>query len=145
MNVRIKRVDKELRLPQYETDGAVAFDFYCRVETTIQPHTVEHLPANIIVEVPTGMMLLITSRSSTPKRTGLMVANGVGTIDQDYCGDEDELKIAMYNTRDVPVTVARGERIAQGILLPIHRAEFEEVDHMSKPSRGGFGTTGTSI
>jgi len=145
MKVRIKRVDTTLRLPQYETEGAVAFDFYCRVTTTIEPNAVEHVPANFIIEVPKGMMLLITSRSSTPKRTGLMVANGVGTIDQDYCGDEDELKIALYNTRTTAVTVERGERIAQGVLLPIERAEFEEVTQMNKASRGGFGTTGTHI
>ncbi len=145
MHVRIKRIDSTLPLPEYHTGGAVAFDFYCRKEIIIKSNTVELVPANVIIEVPKGMMLMITSRSSTPKRTGLMVANGVGTIDQDYCGETDELQIPMYNTRQTPVTVERGERIAQGVFLPIEHAEFEEVEQMSNPSRGGFGTTGTTI
>jgi len=71
-----------------------------------------------------------------------MVANGVGIIDSDYCGPDDEIKIQVLNVTDAPVTVARGDRLAQGIVLPAPRIEWEEVQEIARPSRGGFGSTG---
>jgi dUTP pyrophosphatase len=92
--------------------------------------------------VPAGMFLAIFARSSTPLKRGLMVANGVGVVDPDYAGPADEVKVAVLNIRTAAVTVARGERIAQGIFLPAPRAEWVEVDELRAPSRGGFGATG---
>ncbi len=69
-----------------------------------------------------------------------MVANGVGIIDSDYCGPADEIKIQVLNITDAPVKVARGDRLAQGIVLPCPRVEWEEVEEMSVPTRGGFGS-----
>ncbi len=86
-------------------------------------------------------MLLLTLRSSTPLRKGLLIPNGVGIIDQDYCGEGDELKIQVFNFREEAVTVARGERIAQGIFIPVMRVCWDEVDEMGQ-GRGGFGSTG---
>ena len=88
------------------------------------------------------MFLAIFARSSTPLKRGLMVANGVGVIDPDYSGPEDEVKIAVVNIRSVPVSVAKGDRIAQGIFLPSPRVTWVEVDALDKRSRGGFGATG---
>ncbi len=145
MNVSIKRIDPTLPLPEYHTQGAVAFDLYARETTVIPPRGVALVPANIVVAIPKRMMLLITSRSSTAMRKGLMLGNGVGTIDQDYCGSNDELKINTYNFTDNPVTVERAERIAQAIFVPIERVDFQEVEEMGSTSRGGFGTTGTHV
>ena len=66
----------------------------------------------------------------------------VGVIDADYCGPEDEVKIQLLNFTDAPVTVSRGDRLAQGIVLPCPRVEWEEVTDVSQPTRGGFGSTG---
>jgi dUTP pyrophosphatase len=72
-----------------------------------------------------------------------MVANGVGVIDQDYCGPKDEVMIQVLNFTQAPVTVARGDRIAQGLFLPIARADWQEADGpLRDGSRGGFGATG---
>ena len=71
-----------------------------------------------------------------------MVANGVGVVDSDYCGPEDEIKIAVINVSKAPVDVKRGDRLAQGILLPAPRIEWEEVGELRRDSRGGFGATG---
>jgi dUTP pyrophosphatase len=87
-------------------------------------------------------MLLITSRSSTPRRKGLSVPHGVGVIDQDYRGDGDEVRCQVYNFTASPVTVKRGERLAQGIFVRVDRAQWEEVPRMDAPTRGGFGSTG---
>jgi len=86
-------------------------------------------------------MLLVTLRSSTPRRKGLLVPHGVGIIDQDYCGEGDEIMLQVYNFLDEAVTVQRGERIAQGMFVPIMQVNWNEVDEVGK-GRVGFGSTG---
>jgi dUTP pyrophosphatase len=88
------------------------------------------------------MFLAIFARSSTPLKRGLMVANGVGVVDSDYCGARDEVKVAVLNFTAAAVTVKAGDRIAQGILLPVTRVEWDEVGAIEKDTRGGFGSTG---
>src|SRR6266571_4132592 len=141
LEVTIKRIDTNLPLPTYATAGSVGFDLLCREDTRIAPRTVGRIPANVIVQTPPGYMLLVTMRSSTPRRKGLLIPHGVGIIDQDYCGEGDELFVQVYNFRDKAATVKRGERIAQGIFVPILRASWNEVDNMGQ-GRGGFGSTG---
>lgn len=141
MKVKIKRVDKSLPLPKYETEGSVGFDLLCRESAEIAPHSIVLIPANVIVETPPGYMLMICMRSSTPRKFGLMMAQGLGIIDNDYCGEEDELKIQVYNFTDEPVTIEKGSRIAQAIFVRVETAEWNEVEQITAPSRGGFGST----
>ena len=141
MKVKIKRLDENLPLPQYETDGSVGFDLLCRESVTIAPHTVALVPANVIVETPSGYMLMVTLRSSTPRKRGLLIPHGVGVIDRDYCGEDDEIQIQIYNFTDQPVTVERGDKIAQGIFVRVAIAEWSEVSEMGSETRGGFGST----
>ena len=141
MRVKIKRIDKSLPLPVYETQGAVGFDLLARIDSTIHPKGIELIPANVVVQVPKGYALILASRSSTPKKHGLTKPHGIGVIDQDYCGDEDELKIQVMNFTDKPVTIARGTKIAQGIFVKVAKPSFKEVGQISKKSRGGFGST----
>ena len=122
MKVKIKRLDKDLPLPKYETDGSVGFDLLCREAVTIAPQTVALIPANVIVETPPGYMLMVTLRSSTPRKLGLLIPHGVGVIDRDYCGEGDEIQIQVYNFTGQPVTVERGDRIAQGIFVRVDTA-----------------------
>lgn len=140
MKVKIKRIDKSLPLPKYETPGAVAFDFIVRETTTIEPKSVGRIPSNTVVAVPEGYMLFIKDRSSTAKKKGLLMT--AGFIDQDYCGDSDEILLQFYNPTDAPVVVEKGERVAQGVFLAVLKPEWEEVDAMNKADRGGFGSTG---
>lgn len=142
MRVALTRIDPSLPLPQYATAGAAGFDFLCRLETTIEPGTTARLPANVVVCVPNDYVLIVALRSGTPKRKGLSSPGGVGVIDPDYCGPEDEIQIQVYNFTEDPVTVERGERIAQGIVIPTVRCEWDESGDLSKFSRGGFGSTG---
>lgn len=141
MKVKIKRVDKSLPLPMYETTGSVGFDFLCRGNYTVPPKDIGRIPSNTIVEVPDGYTLLVALRSSTPVKKSLMMPHGIGVLDNDYCGEEDEILIQVYNFSDEPVEVKRGERIAQGVFVKTGRAEWEEVDKMLKESRGGLGST----
>ncbi|HNW71329.1 MAG TPA: dUTP diphosphatase [Candidatus Paceibacterota bacterium] len=140
MKVKIKRIDKTLPLPIYHTEGAVAFDLYSRVDTVIQPKTLERLPTNIIIATPKGYMLEIKDRSSTLKKKGLLVTTGY--IDNDYCGESDEILLQVYNLNDNSVEIEKGERLGQGVFIKIDLAEWEEVESMNNNSRGGFGTTG---
>jgi dUTP pyrophosphatase len=145
MNVKIKRIDTSLPLPEYHTSGAVAFDLYSREDMVVQAKSIALIPANFIIEVPTGYALILTARSSLAKKKGLMLANGVGTIDNDYCGPEDEIKISVYNFTDSDMAITKGERLAQGLFMKIDQGQWEEVSEMEGTSRGGFGTTGEKI
>ena len=140
MRIKVKRIDKTLPLPEYHTAGAVAFDLYSRIDAVIQPKTLERLPTNIIIETPKGDMLEIKDRSSTLKKKGLLVTTGF--IDNDYCGDTDEILLQVFNLTDKETHIEKGERLGQGVFIKIEKAEWEETDSMNSNSRGGFGTTG---
>ncbi|MFH0838370.1 MAG: dUTP diphosphatase [Patescibacteria group bacterium] len=143
--VRIKRIDQELQLPRYETEGSVGFDLPAREDLTVQPGEIKLIPSNVIIEVPRGYALILASRSSTPKKYGLMKPHGIGVIDLDYCGPNDEIKIQVYNFTDKEIQIKKGDRIAQGLFMRVDRLEFEEVTEIKPDSRGGFGSTGESV
>lgn len=141
LKVAIKRIDTSLPLPVYATAGSVGFDLLCREDIEVLPHKIELIPGNVIVRIPTGYFVLLTLRSSTPRRKNLLIPNGVGIIDQDYCGEGDELKVQVLNFSEEAVQVQKGERIAQALFLPVMRVDWEEVDEVGQ-GRGGFGSTG---
>lgn len=143
MNITIKRIDKTLPLPKYETKGSVAFDLYARVDMTLHPFNPTIIPTNFIIQVPEDYALILASRSSTPLKKGLMLANSIGVIDQDYCGEKDEIGLQMLNFTQQDVEIKKGDRIGQALIVPIARIDqFDEVEEMDKNSRGGFGSTG---
>ncbi len=141
MKVPIRRVDKDLPLPEYKTAGAAAMDLAAREGALIQPHSIEVIPLNVSLKPPKGHFTLMAARSSLRKR-GLMLANNVGILDEDYAGDGDEYLAALYNFTDVPVQVERGDRIVQIIVLPYDKVVWQEVETLDSPDRGGMGTTG---
>lgn len=142
MNVQVHRIDPTLPLPQCQTDGSCAFDFVARKNTVVPPRGVALVPGNLIVAVPEGCALLVMPRSSLFRKKSLLIPNSPGLIDRDYCGEHDEICIQVLNLSDEPVTVDRGERIAQGMITRIETATWEEVDRPDGGSRGGFGSTG---
>jgi dUTP pyrophosphatase len=143
MKVKIKRIDKSLALPKYETSGSVGFDIMARGEHKVQPKEIILIPSNLIVEVPEKYMLVVASRSSTPLRKGVLPPHGFGVIDTDYCGPEDEIKVQVYNFTDKEVVISHGEKIAQGVFVRVDRFELEDFDgDIKTESRGGFGSTG---
>ncbi|HET7618773.1 MAG TPA: dUTP diphosphatase [Vicinamibacterales bacterium] len=144
LRARIRRLDPGVPLPRYETHGSAGFDLAARREMSIEPGEVALVPTGLVIEVPAGYFLAVFARSSTPLKRGLMVANGVGVIDQDYCGPEDEVKVEVYNFTARPVHLKAGDRIAQGLFIPVGQAEWQEVDVIREDSRGGFGATDES-
>jgi dUTP pyrophosphatase len=143
MRLQIKRLDAAVALPEPASARAAGFDLASAVDLEIPPRSIRLVGTGLVIAVPDGHFLGIFARSSTPLKRGLMVANGVGIIDPDYCGPSDEIKIQVLNFTDAPVQVKRGDRLAQGIVLPAPRIEWDEVDAVAAPTRGGFGSTGT--
>jgi dUTP pyrophosphatase len=141
IDLKISRIDPELPLPTYATAGSVAFDVYAREDTAIAPHKLALIPSNLIVCVPAGYVLLLASRSSTPLKKGLLPPHGIGVVDQDFCGPNDEMKVLVYNFTDSEVVVKRGDRIAQALLTPVEKCRLVETK-ITGASRGGYGSTG---
>lgn len=139
--VKFKKLDPSVPTPGYETPGAVAFDLAAAEEVTLTPQERRLVPTGLVVCVPDGHVLILAPRSSNAKK-GVMFANGIGIIDQDYCGPDDQLYLALYNIGQEPYTVKKGERIGQGMIVPVSRAAFQETDALDAPNRGGFGSTG---
>lgn len=142
MKIKISRKNKELPLPEYKTHGSVAFDFAAAEDIVIQSREIAYIPTGLIIKVPEGYALIISARSSTAKKYGLMLTNSIGIIDQDYCGPEDEIKVSVYNFTDKLVEIKRGDRIAQGMFVKIDKVEWQETNELSASTRGGFGSTG---
>jgi len=144
MKLPITKIRPEAQLPEYKTKGSVGFDLAASETVTIQPKTIAMIPTGLVTKVPDGHMLMVCSRSSTPMKKGLTPPHGVGILDQDYCGPNDEIKILTYNFLDTPVTVEKGERIAQGVIVKIEQCEIVDSPITTQDDRGGFGSTGVN-
>ncbi len=142
MHISISRLDPTLALPEYHSKGAAAFDLTTRETTIIQPKAIGLVPCNVIIKVPEGYALLILPRSSMPRKKGLIFPHSIGLIDQDYHGPKDEIFVQVQNITSEPVSIERGERIAQGLFVKIDRAVWDEVTDHGAETRGGFGSTG---
>jgi dUTP pyrophosphatase len=142
--VSIRLLHPSVSLPSYQTPGAAGFDLAASDDVEVAPHAIALVPTGLVIRVPEGHFLGIFARSSTPLKKGLMVANGVGVIDEDYCGATDEVKIQVLNFTDRPVQVRKGDRIAQGLFIRVARAAWQESDgDLREGSRGGFGSSGS--
>lgn len=158
-------------LPTYATDGAAGLDVYAArpvhhptpeerrpwyiardwgVEVTfsdggitLQPGDRARIPIGISIAVPAGMELQVRPRSGLAWRQGLTVGNSPGTIDSDYRGPVDVL---VCNSGPHPIGINPGDRIAQIVLCPVHRAQLVPVSELPATSRGagGFGPTGVN-
>lgn len=139
--LKLKLFDKSLPIPVYKSSGAAAFDLYLRETVSINPHEVVLAPTNVAVEPPKGCFIVLAARSSMHKH-GVMLANGIGIGDQDFSGDEDEYKMALLNFTNKKVTIERGERIGQMVVISYVKVKIKVVETMKNPTRGGFGSTG---
>lgn len=135
---------KGLPLPAYATAGAAGVDLAAAIETplSLAPGERKDVPTGIALALPPGWEGQVRPRSGLALRHGITVLNSPGTIDADYRG---EIRIILANLGNVPVTIARGERIAQLVIAPVSRAEWQVVAELPVTARGsgGFGSTGT--
>lgn len=142
MRLKIRRLDSTVALPAYGTDESAGFDLAAAHDAVVPPQQIVLVRTGLVIEVPSGHFLAVFARSSTPLKRGLVVSNGVGVIDPDYSGPDDEVMIQVLNVTGAPVEVRRGDRIAQGIVLPAPRVTWHEVVEIRDVTRGGFGATG---
>ena len=133
-----------MSLPSYGTSEAAGFDLAAAHDLVVAPQQIALVRTGLVIEVPSGYFLAIFARSSTPLKRGLIVSNGVGVIDSDYSGPNDEVMIQVMNITPSDVTIGRGDRLAQGIVLPAPRVTWEEVTEIREVTRGGFGSTGSA-
>lgn len=137
MKVTIKRIDKKIPLPKYEK-RASGFDFVLRKGETFRPGEIKAVPANVVIQVPDGYVLLVVPRSSTATRVGLAMPHSMGVVDPFYCGDTSEIVLLFQNITDKTVRIKKGDVLAQGLLLKCEQLEFEEVDKMPTAGRGAW-------
>lgn len=143
MKLKIKKLHPDAVLPKYQTKGASGFDFVTVEETEIKPGETKLVKTGLSVAVSEGFELQVRPRSGISLKTPLRVANAPGTVDSDYRG---EVCVIMHNTAEsTHVVIKKGERIAQGVIVPVVQAEIEEVEELDETQRGagGFGSTGT--
>ncbi len=141
MNVRVKKLKANAKLPVYGSPDAAGADLYSLEEVTLSAGETAFVHTGIAVELPAGTVGLIYARSGLACKMGLAPANKVGVIDCDYRG---EIVVALHNHGKTKATLAAGERIAQLVVAPYYTCEFEESDTLSETVRGvgGFGSTG---
>jgi dUTP pyrophosphatase len=139
--IKVKRFHPSARIPEYKTAGAAGFDLRAMSCGVIHPGKSTAFELGLGFEIPEGFEIQIRPRSGLSFDTPLMAKNTVGTVDSDYRG---EVRMLLYNTGDKPCHIAAGDRICQGVLARVPRAEFVEVEELAKTERGtrGFGSTG---
>jgi dUTP pyrophosphatase len=147
VTVEVKRLPHAagLPLPDYATAWAAGMDLLAAIDTEIvlPPLGRAIVPTGLQIALPPGFEAQVRPRSGLAARNGVTVANAPGTIDADYRG---EVGVIVVNLGAEPVTIARGERIAQLVVAPVVRARFEAAPELNGTARGagGFGSTGTA-
>lgn len=157
--MKVKIINKSgFSLPEYATEGSAAFDIRAVITegeiisidkhtnvknfaVILYPEKQINISTGLYVAIPKGCAMLISGRSGNAMRYGISVTQGYGVIDSDYRG---EIKVFLTNHGDKPFAIANGDRIAQGIITPYIKAEWEEVTTLDETERGagGFGHTG---
>lgn len=143
MQIKIKRLRENAKIPTRGSAAAAGYDLYACIDNavTIKPHATEKIGTGLAIAVPDGYFGAIFARSGLAAKQGLRPANCVGVADSDYRG---EYIVALHNDCDEERTINPDERIAQLVVMPYLPVEFDEVDDLSKTERGagGFGSTG---
>ena len=154
MQVNIKKLHPNAKVPTYSTDGSAAFDLYALTVNgshQLRSLVTEGYPVlcdtGIAFELPPGYGMFILSRSGQGFKFDTRLSNCIGLLDFDYRGAAQVKLVCDQDVPDdkPPFDVAPGDRIAQAVILPIPRVEFSVVDQLSETARGtsGFGSTGS--
>ena len=143
VRVLIKKLDPKVTLPSYKTKGASGMDLmaFVKEKIVIKPQTSALIPTGLSVAFSEDYEIQIRPRSGLAAKNNVSVLNTPGTIDSDYRG---ELKVIIFNYSNHDFVVNNNDRIAQMILTPVIKMEFEKTDDLPETVRGegGFGSTG---
>ncbi len=143
VKVLLKRLNHKAKLPKYKTEGSSGMDLMACIEEqiVIAPQKSQLIPTGIAIAIPEDTEVQIRPRSGLAAKSNISVLNTPGTIDSDYRG---ELKIILFNHGKDEYIVNDKDRIAQMVLMPVLKVEFEETNELPETIRGsgGFGSTG---
>jgi dUTP pyrophosphatase len=142
VDIQITRLDQDVPLPSYAHPGDAGADLTTTVDVRLEPGQRALVPTGVAIALPEGYVALVHPRSGLAARHGLSIVNAPGTVDAGYRG---EIKVMLVNLdRDEPVTLHRGDRIAQLVVQQVERARFLEVESLPGSARGegGYGSTG---
>lgn len=143
VDILIKKKSKSITLPKYESRGASGVDISAHIQKsiTIKPNSKAIIPTGLFLSIPDGYEIQIRPRSGLAAKKSISILNTPGTIDSDYRG---EIKVILFNFSSENFIVNNGDRIAQMVLVPVMKIEFEETDTLPETLRGkgGFGSTG---
>mgnify|MGYP003956523057 FL=1 len=143
VKVLVKKLHPKVQLPSYKTQGSSGMDLMAFIESPIKisPNSSALIPTGISVAIPNDVEIQIRPRSGLAIKANITVLNTPGTIDSDYRG---EIKVILFNHGTEEFVVKNNDRIAQMILIPVLKVDFEEVDDLPETVRGsgGFGSTG---
>ena len=142
VDVLLRRLDPDLPVPAYAHPGDAGADLYARTTVHLAPGQRVQIPTGVALALPAGFVAFVMPRSGLAVRHGIGLVNAPGTIDAGYRG---EISVVVINTdSDQPVTIERGDRIAQLVVQPMWQARFHEVDALPGSHRGagGFGSSG---
>lgn len=141
---RVRSSSSPLPLPRYMTRDAAGMDLPAEIDAPLHlgPGQRAVVPTGIAIALPPGYEAQIRPRSGLALRHGVTLLNSPGTIDADYRG---EIQVIVINLGQEHFTISRGDRVAQMVLAPVSRAEWQETDGLEDTGRGsgGFGHTGT--
>lgn len=143
MELPFSRLDPQAPLPERAHLGDAGFDLRSAIDVEVGPGERARVPTGLAVAIPEGHAGLVLPRSGLASRQGLTMANAPGLIDEGYRG---EVICAVVNLdRETPVRIARGDRIAQLVIVAVPELEPVFVDELPPSTRGegGFGSTGT--
>ena len=139
----IKKLNKEVIVPEYKTKGSSGMDLMASISNNIyiKPGEKAIIPTGIAISIPTGYEIQIRPRSGLAAKKNITILNTPGTIDADYRG---EIKIILINFGKEEFKINPNDRIAQMVLCPVIKAELEVVQELqdTKRGEGGFGSTG---
>ena len=146
VKVLIKRLDSTVKLPQYKTDGASGMDLraFINAPINVKSRTSSLITTGLSVAFSQDYEIQIRPRSGLAVKNNISILNTPGTIDSDYRG---EIKVIIYNHGNEDFVIKNGDRIAQIVLVPVVKMEFEETNDLPETIRGegGFGSTGKWI
>jgi dUTP pyrophosphatase len=140
VEVALLILDDSVTEPTYATGGSVGFDISTAEAVEIDAGAVATVGTGLVIATPPGWSLLVSLRSSTPSKYGVIQPHGVGIVDQDYCGPQDEIRLQLMNVSGSSAVIPAGSRIAQGIFVRVAQAEWTRYEPAAE-SRGGFGST----
>ena len=143
LNILVKKLNKDLPLPKYQTSGSAGMDLYANVENDVVIKSGEFklIKTGIAISLPNNYEAQVRARSGLALKNGIGLVNGIGTIDSDYTG---EVGVILINYSDKDFVIKFGDRIAQLVINEVKQANLVEADSLEDTLRGngGFGSTG---